>query len=139
MKKITSVIIVIVMFVLCFALSACGNKYISNYSSSRMVEEKATNKASVSFYSFSGTEVIKFHNRGGDEVYITYSATLLEGNIKVYYDYNDEKLDLFEIGADGSVAGKTEAFTGDKIIYIVIESDAKCNIGSFSFTLEKSK
>lgn len=139
MKKFASIIIVIVMFVLCFALSACGNKYHSKYNSTLMVEEKTTNKASVSFDSFNGTYVIKFRNTGSDKVCISYKAALKEGSFKAYYDFNDEKLDLFEIGADGSVEGKTEAFAGDKIIYIIIESDGKCNEGSFSFTLEKSK
>ena len=139
MKKFASVITVIVMVVLCFALSACGNKYFNKYNSSLMVEEKTENKASVSFDTFSGTYVIKFHNKGSDKVYISYKAALEDGSIKVYYDFNDEKLDLFEIGANGSMEGKTDAFVGDKIVYIVIESDGKCSEGSFSFTLEKSK
>lgn len=70
---------------------------------------------------------------------ISYNATLKEGNIKVYYDFNEEKLNLFKIGADGSVEGKTEAFTGNKTIYVIIESDIKCNTGSFSFILEKAE
>ena len=74
-----------------------------------------------------------------DEVYITYEATLREGNIKVSYDFNDEKLNLFEIETNGSVDGKTETFTGNKTIYIIIESDGKCSGGSFSFVLEKSE
>ena len=139
MKKIAIVIIVTVMLILCFSLSACVTKYVSNYSASRMTETKTLTKAYVSFSNFGGVYVIKFQNTGNDEMCITYNATLQEGNIKVYYDFNDEKLDLFEIGANGSAEGKTEAFTGGKIIYIVIESDVKNNAGSFSFALEKSE
>lgn len=73
-----------------------------------------------------------------DEVCITYEGMLREGNIKVYYDYNDEKLNLFEIETNGSVDGKTEPFTGNQTIYIIIESDGKCNGGSFSFVLGNS-
>lgn len=139
MKKIASVIIAVVTLVLCFTLSACGNKYVSHYSATLMVRTNTSNKASVSFDSFSGTYVMQLKNNSADEVFITYEATLGEGNIKVYYDFNDEKLSLFEIEANGSVDRKTETFTGNKTIYIIIESDGKCNEGSFSFVLEKSE
>ena len=139
MKKIASVIIAVVTLVLCFTLSACGNKYVSHYSATLMVRTNTSNKALLSFGSFSGTYVMQLKNNSADEVFITYEATLGEGNIKVYYDFNDEKLNLFEIEANGSVDRKTETFTGNKTIYIIIESDGKCNEGSFSFVLEKSE
>ena len=139
MKKFVSVIIIVATFVLCFTLCACGNRYVSKYTASTMTSINTSNKASVSFGSFSGTYVIKLQNKGSDEVSISYEATLEEGNIKVYYDFKDEKLDLFEIAADGVVEGKTETFKGNKTIYIIIESKGKCKDGSFSFALEKSK
>ena len=138
MKKIASVLIATAMSVLCFALSACVTKYVSHYSSTMMVSSNNSNKASVSFDTFSGTYVIQLNNTGDDKASITYEATLSEGNIKVYYDFNDEKLDLFEIKTDGAVEGETEAFTSSKKIYIIIESDGKCGEGSFSFALKKS-
>lgn len=137
MKKFISAIIAVITLVLCLTLSSCGTKYVSNYSATMMVKQNTSNKASVSFSSFSGTYVMRLETNGTDEVYITYEATLGEGNIKVYYDYNDEKLNLFEIETDGSVKEKTEPFTGEKTIYIIIESDGKCKDGNFSFVLEK--
>lgn len=139
MKKFARVIIAVVILVLCFTLSACGNNYASHYSAALMVSTNTSNKASVSFDSFSGTYVIKLKNNGADEVFLTCEATLEEGNIKVYYDFNGEKLNLFEIETNGSVNRKTESFTGNKTVYIIIESDGKCNEGSFSFVLEKSE
>lgn len=136
--KIAGVVIALATLVLCFTLSACGNKYVSRYSAMLMVKTNTPNKASVSFDSFNGTYVMQLKNRGADEAFITYEATLEEGNIKIYYDYNDEKLNLFNIETGGSVEGKTETFTGNKTVYIIIESDAKCNAGSFSFALEKA-
>ena len=138
MKKFSKVITsVVAMFVLCFTLCACGKTYTSQYKASRMKESNTPKEASVSFENFSGTYVIKLTNSGGGEAVIAYNATLGAGNIKVYYDFNGEKLDLFEIGTDGSIEGKTEAFTGNKTIYIIIESDGNCGAGSFSFVLEK--
>lgn len=138
MKKFTSVILAIATFILCFTLSACGSKYSSHYSSSLMVESINPTEASVSFDKFNGTYVIKLTNKGSDEVVISYKATLKEGNITVYYDFNDEKLTMFKIGTNGSFDEKTEAFTGNKTIYIIVQSDGNCNEGSFSFVLEKS-
>ncbi|MDE7296882.1 MAG: hypothetical protein K2N84_06405 [Clostridia bacterium] len=120
MKKIVGVIIAVATLVLCLALSACGNRYKSHYNSKLMVEEKTSNTASISFDSFSGTYVMKFDEKVSGEVSITYQATLAEGNIKVYYDFNEEKLDLFEIGSNGNANGKTEAFTGSQTIYVII-------------------
>ncbi len=137
MKKFASAIIAVITLALCFTLSACSVKYVSKYSALAMVTTNTSNKATVSFSSFSGTYVMKLQNNGAGEVSITYRATLEEGSVKVYYDYNDEKLDLFEIGTNGSVDNKTETFTGNKTIYVIIESDGKCKEGSFSFTLEK--
>ena len=139
MKKFASEIIAVVTLGLCFALSACGNKYVSHYSATLMVRTNTSKKASVSFDSFSGTYVIKLKNNSADGVFISYEATLQEGNIKVSYDFNDEKRNLFEIETNGSVDRKTETFIGNKTIYIIIESDGKCNDGSFSFVLEKSE
>ena len=136
MKKFTSIIIAAVILVLCFTLSACGSRYVSHYKAMLMVSTNTSKKASVSFDSFSGTYIMKLKNKSADEAFMTYEATLGEGNIKVYYDFSGEKLDLFEIENNGSVDGKTEAFTGNKTIYIIIESDGKCSEGSFSFALE---
>lgn len=103
-----------------------------------MISKNTSDNASVSFAEFSGTYVIKFRNKGDNGAYITYNATLNEGIIKVYYDFNDEKLDLFEIENGGLIEGKTKIFfTGNKTIYIIIESEGKCNTGSFSFALEQ--
>lgn len=48
MKKITCVIIAVAMLVLCFALSACGNKYVSRYNGYADGENKHL-KQSVGF------------------------------------------------------------------------------------------
>lgn len=138
MKKISSVIVAVASLALCFALCACGNKYSSNYSATMMVKTNTSKTAAVSFDSFNGTLVLQLDSNGSDEVVISYKAALGKGNINVYYDYNDEKLSLFEIETAGGVDSKTEAFTTDKTIYVIIESDGKCSSGSFSFVLEKS-
>lgn len=139
MKKIVSAIIPMMLFILCLMLSACKSKYTSHYSAMLMVTTNTSTKASISFDTFDGTYVMKLKNTGDGKVFITYHATLEEGNIKVYYDFDDEKRTLFEIESNGSIEKETEAFTSNKTIYIIIESEGKCNAGSFSFVLGKSE
>lgn len=82
---------------------------------------------------------MKLRNEGDDEAFIAYNIALKEGKIQVYYDYNGEKLHLFEIENGDSTTGKLKAPTSDKTIYIILESDGTCHEGSFSFVLEKSE
>lgn len=138
MKKIACVVIAVVMLVLCITLTACGAKYVSRYSATMMVKSNTSNEASISFDGFKGTYVMQLKNNGEDEVLIAYTATLGEGNIKVYYDFDGEKKNLFELEMGGSVDGKTEIFVGNKTIYIIIESNGKCGEGRFSFALAKA-
>ncbi len=135
MKKIKNAIVAIAMLVLCFTLSTCEFKY---YSATMMTTINEPNKALISFSSFKGTYVMQLKNKSKDEAWINYEATLEEGNIKVYYNFNDEKLDLFEIKSDGFVEGKSDTFISNKTIHIIIESDGKSKEGSLSFVLEKS-
>ena len=148
MKKIAGAIIAVAMSVLCFTLSACNERYISWYYATGLGATQTSDTASVWFTSFSGYDdshegdyVIKF-NGNGEPVYITYQAQLGEGRIKVYYDYNGEMLDLFQIQGDGYyggyLEGSSEVFTANETIYIIIESPRyfTCFEGSFWFGLE---
>ena len=138
MKKFLSTIIVAMMLVMCFTLSACGDKYTSSYSATLMVRTNTANEASVSFDTFNGTYVMKLKNKGDADTVIAYNVSLEEGNFKVYYDFLGNKVSLFEIGDGDSMEGKIEATTS-KTIYFIIESDGICRAGSFSFALEKSE
>ncbi len=138
MKKFAGVFIAAMMLVLCFTLSACGNKYTSSYSATLMVRANTANEASVSFDTFNGTYVMKLENKGDADTVIAYNVSLEEGNVKVYYDFLGNKVSLFEVGDGDSMEGKIEATTG-KTIYFIIESDGMCRAGSFSFALEKTE
>ena len=139
MKKFLSTIIVAMMLVMCFTLSACGDKYTSSYSATLMVRTNTANEASVSFDTFNGTYVMKLKNKGDSEAAITYNIALKEGKIQVYYDYDGTKLHLFEIENDHSTTGKLKAPANSNTIYIIIESESKCSEGNFSFILERTE
>lgn len=139
MKKLLGLLMVAMMLVISFTLSACGNKYTSNYSATLMVRTNTASKASVSFDTFNGTYVIKLKNKSNSEAFITYNISLKEGKIQVYYDYDGKKQHLFEIENNDSTTGKLEVPASNDTIYIILESEGKCNEGSFSFVLEESE
>ena len=76
MKKFLSALIATLMLVVCFALSACGDKYTSSYSATLMVRTNTANEASVSFDTFNGTYVMKLKNEDGRKAAITYNITI---------------------------------------------------------------
>lgn len=139
MKKFLDVLIATMMLVVCFTLSACENKYTSSYSATLMVRTNTANEASVSFGTFNGTYVMKLKNKDDSEAFITYNITLKEGKMQVYYDYNGNKMHLFEIENDDSTTGKLKVPANSNTIYIIIESEVKCNAGRFSFVLERTE
>ncbi|MGN1104363.1 MAG: hypothetical protein ACI4QI_05745 [Candidatus Coproplasma sp.] len=124
---------------MCFTVSACGNKYTSNYSATLMVKTNTANEACVSFDTFSGTYVMKFNNKSNSEAIITYNITLKEGKFQVYYDYDGNKLHLFEIENNFSTTGNLKVPASNNTIYIIIESEGKCTGGNCSFILVRTE
>ncbi len=137
MIKVKEIFILMITLLLCLTLSACKCD-ITAYTATMMVTTNTSNKATLSFGSFKGTYRMHLQSNGDDQVYISYEATLKQGNIKVYCDYNGKKLNLFEIGYNDTKKGRTEVFKGKKTIHITIESDGKCKDGKFSFILERA-
>ncbi len=127
MIKVKGIFILIVTLILCLTLSAfkCD---ITAYTATMMVTTNTSNKATLSFCSFKGSYRMHLQSNGDNQVYISYEATLEQGNIKVYYDYNGKKLNLFEIWSNDTKKGRTEVFKGKKTIHITIDSDGKSSL-----------
>ncbi|MDE7213461.1 MAG: hypothetical protein K2N42_02665, partial [Anaeroplasmataceae bacterium] len=66
MKKIVSVIIVMVMLVLCFTLSSCDIEYASIHSATGMETKITSNEAFVSFDTFSGNYKIQLNSKSNE-------------------------------------------------------------------------
>lgn len=118
--------------ILALSLSACG--YISSYSATMMVTSEWSDSASLSFWTFEGTKVLKLNNSAKTSGEVSYTAELKSGNATVYYDDNGTKTEWFTIGAGDKLNGRAELDNSGKI-YIIIETDGKCENGSFDFKL----
>ena len=131
MKRIIRIIAVtVIMIAACLGLTGCG-QYTSSYVASICV----TTSDSVSFSSLKGTMVFTAKCDGEEGRKIKYSAKLGTGSFTVYYDSDGTKNELFTINAGESV----EASGGELVkgtVYIILETDGKCEDGKFSFEIE---
>ena len=131
MKRIIRIIAVtVIMIAACLGLTGCG-RYTSSYVASICV----TTSDSVSFGSLKGTMVFTAKCDGEEGRKIKYSAKLDTGSFTVYYDSDGTKKELFTINAGESV----EASGGELVkgtVYIILETDGKCEDGKFSFEIE---
>ena len=118
------------------ALLLCScDKYQSHYNAVGFVHSNTSSSAYMSFSSFDGT--ISFKLKCGEGERIQYSAVLGEGSATVYYDCDGKKKLLFLIGAGEEVFDFVRpSETGS--IYIIVETDGKCEEGKLKFDVEEN-
>ena len=131
MKKKSLLLVSAVMLAL--SLSACSS-YISSYAATMMVTSEHSDTASLSFLTFEGKKAFTLNNSAKTTGEVSYTAELKSGNATVYYDDNGTKTEWFTIGAGDKLSGSTELDNSSKI-HIIIETDGKCENGSFDFNL----
>ena len=131
MKRIITIaLLTVITIAACLSLTGCG-RYTSSYVTTMCVKTDD----SVSFSSLKGTVVFTAKCDGEEGRKIKYSAKLGTGSFTVYYDSDGTKKELFTIGAGESV----EASGGELVkgtVYIILETDGKCEDGKFSFEIE---
>ena len=128
MKKIIAALLIL------FTLTLCGcTPYTSSYRAVGYVHSNTSNKAEMSFYEFSGTQVFNWQTKSGE--HIKYTAKLESGKADVYCDCGEGKVLLFTINGGDEFNGQSEALPVGKV-YLIVETDGKCSNGSFVFTVE---
>ena len=99
------------------------------------VHSNTSHSAYMNFGTLNGTEVqtLKCKEETGT---LKYSAKLDTGNATVYIDYDGEKKELFKIGAGEEIEDSFDGLKEGKI-YVIVETDGKCEEGKFEFELEE--
>ena len=108
----------------------CGG-YKSKYRAVGFVHSNDTESAYMSFYTFEGTMVFKFHTTRESD--IKYSAKLESGSATVYYDYSG-KQELFSVKG-GEELDSRGGYVDNGTIYVIVETDGECMNGEFSFRI----
>ena len=128
MKKTLIVLLLVALCLVCFA--ACS-KYNSHYSALLLITSNTSKAASIRFTSLNGTKAFKLKSDG----VLNYSAKLTGGSATVYYDYNGTKMELFSIGS-GQEVGPASVNVTPGTVYVIVETNGKCEEGQFSFDVK---
>lgn len=132
MKKLLSFLL---MLSLLIPLCSCG-KYVSSYRALGLVRSNTTHSCSASFLSLTGELVFKLKkSQAGSESDISYSVTVEEGEISLYYDIYGIKSELAHVKAGESVTERGGYIEGGHTVYIIIEA-AENSRGKVSVELD---
>ncbi len=158
MKKRVWIAVAVVL--LAIGLAGCG-KYVSSYRAMALVRSTRPESASVSFSELEGTMAFRLKCRkGSGALQIFCSAKMESGSATVYCDSDGTKREWFTIEAgsdaatvyfysypDGARSEGLPLEAGEELktpwhpvspgtAYVVIETDGKCEEGSFRFDVE---
>ena len=117
---------------LLFCLSGCG-KYTSHYNATAFVHSNESDSAFMSFWKFEGTMVFKLKCKSADEA-LAWSAKLETGSATIFYDCGDGKTELCALNAGDDLQDVLDELTPGTV-YIIVETDGKCETGNFDFKI----
>lgn len=116
------VIPLILILPLIFVLCSCG-KYTSSYCAIGLVTMQSSHSFETSFYSLKGQKVFKIRKpQKGTDGDISYSISVKEGEIRLYYDIYGVKEQLAVVAAGQSVEASGGYVEGGKLVYVIIEA-----------------
>lgn len=129
MKK--RIFLLIAAFII-FIMTGCGG-YISSYKAAGFVRSNTSSSTYMNFWSFEGRMVFRLHAKAEGE--LKYTASLEKGNLTVFYDNNGTKSELFSL-KDGETADSSGGYVEEGTVYIIVETDGKCENGELRIGLE---
>ena len=131
MKLKTRLPLVAMFILICVCFNGC--KYVSSFSATVCIHSSSSDSGFIQFDSLTGTYVFKMKPESTNTLY--YTAKLGSGSLKVYYDNDDEKKELFTLHSGESAdAFLTPLKSGT--LYVIIETDGECENGDLSFSLK---
>ena len=126
----------ILLFSLLLTLCACG-QYVSSYSAIGLVRSQTSHSCETSFLSLEGQLVFNIKKSASDEAEgdISYSITVEDGEVRLYYDIYGVKEELAHVKAGESVEACGGYVEGGKPVYIIIEGSGNAH-GKVSVELD---
>ena len=132
MKKNVAVLLLALTLLSVFVLAGCG--YASKYKAVGFVHSNTSETAKMSFFEFEGKMVFKLNNKGG-EGQIAYTGSLGQGDLRATYVYNGIESGLFPLKS-GEEIDSTGGYVENGTVYIIVETNAKCENGSLEFRID---
>lgn len=118
MKKVLAIVLLLVL--LC-TLTACDD-YTSSYKAFLLIRENTEHSCRASFDSLTGTLVFKVKRTETGEGAISYSITVDEGELTLYYDAFGVKEKLATVSAGQSVTTSGGYVEKGYRVYVIIEA-----------------
>jgi len=115
-------------------LSGCASPYSSKYSAIGFVHSNTSEKAYMSFYRFEGRMAFELSAESGSPGRIDYSGRLEKGSIRVFYDAGDGKKELFSLKSGEEKTGTLDV-PEDRTVFIITETDGRCENGDLCFDM----
>ena len=125
MKKVTTIIIMAVLCVLCF--TGCGN-YVSKYDAVAFVHSDTSQRGEMSFSEFKGTYVYKL-TRPSENAKLVVGGSVQSGKMTVYVDHDGAKREFMTIDESGKMQVNYKTGFKNKTIYVIVQADTKCEEG----------
>ena len=136
MKKLFGLAAAVVLLVTAaVCLMACGAPYTSHYTAGAMVQSLDSDSAKVSFWTVKGTMVYTLKVEEEDAGEIRAEAQLESGRMTVYYDNDGTKTEWFTLQG-GESRNESLPDLSEGKVYIIIETDGKCENGKLSFEVK---
>ena len=137
-KKACRSAVILLMLVSSLTLTACG-KYNSSWSAMAFAHSNTSKSASMSFWKFDGTIVFKLNCKDSGREVLKYKGELdnkeENGTITVYYDDDGTKKELFSLKNGESVEATLDKLN-EGTVYIIVETDLRCENGELEFNIE---
>lgn len=114
-------------------LTGCAS-YIDHGTATIMIQNNESDNAWVKFDSLDGTRSYKMKVKDSDKV-LKYSGKIDKGIATVYYDNDGNKKELFSLKSGEQVESGLDTLEKGTL-YVIIETDGKCEGGDFDFSLE---
>ena len=140
-KKVIAGIAVLVVFIAGGMLylvyrETGGFRYRSSCVMNMSVESGYSDSKSFSFGMMKGQKVFRLNYDGHEGGRLEYSGKLDAGKLTVYYDNDGTKKELFTLEAGGAVETSDVKLTEKGSVYIIVETDGKCEDGKLEFKIQ---
>jgi hypothetical protein len=113
-----------------------GFRYRSSGVMNMSVESGNSVSKSFSFGMMKGQKVFRMKYDGHEDGRLVYSGKLDTGKLTVYYDDDGTKKELFTVEAGGPVETASVKLTEKGSVYIIVETDGKCEGGKLEFEIQ---
>ncbi len=112
--------LMLLSFMMAFSLVSC-NKYKSSYKAKGFIRQQVGARCQAEFDSLQGIYVFKIYKSSDCDGTISYSASLEEGELCVYFDSLGGKETLFTLKAGESVED-CGGYYGASPVFIILET-----------------